>query len=102
MTEATSSRYFTTYTGVTLPFRFVDELTRRETQNRNTFFVVDFDALDRPTCFRKMVRGEVEMAHRYAYHGDGSALAEAEITDCEGDVVVLRFGEDGRPTPDVP
>jgi hypothetical protein len=42
-----------------------------------------------------MVYGEVELAHRYAYHGNG-ALRRAEVTMDE-ETVVLAFDEAGAP-----
>lgn len=46
--------------------------------------------------FEKMVYGEVELAHRYAYHDNG-ALKRAEISMLDEDTVILCFNEAGSP-----
>ena len=92
------ARYFTSYTGVKLPFKLVNPLSGAEVENRNTYFLGYFDAEDRLTGFDKMVYGELELAHRYQYHANGN-LRQAEITDIEGEVSVLGFAEDGAPLP---
>lgn len=87
-------RYFLTYTGVRLPFNLVTPLSADEVENRNTYFKGYHDAMGRLTGFDKMVYGEIELAHRYAYRADGS-LARADITDIDGDTQTLRFDADG-------
>jgi hypothetical protein len=89
-------RYFTSYTGVKLPFKLVNPLDAAEVENRNTYFLGYFDEAQRLTGFDKVVYGELELAHRYQYHADG-ALRQAEITDIDGDVSVLNYAEDGTP-----
>ena len=89
-------RIFTSYTGVKLPFKLVNELDAREVENRNTYFRGYFDAAERLTGFDKLVYGEIELAHRYQYHANG-ALRQAEITDIDGEVSVLNYAEDGAP-----
>lgn len=88
-------RCFLTYTGVKLPFNLVTPLSAAEVDNRNTYFKGWFEG-DRLLGFDKMVYGEVELAHRYAYRDDG-ALKRAEITDMDGEVTVLEFAPDGSP-----
>ena len=88
--------YFTSYTGVKLPFRLVNPLSSGEVENRNTYFQGWFDAAERLTGFDKKVYGEVELTHRYEYHANG-ALKRAEITDIDGEVTVLEFDADGNP-----
>lgn len=87
--------YFLTYTGIKLPFKLVTPLTTAEVDNRNTFFKGYFDG-ERLLGFDKMVYGEIELAHRYTYRPDGS-LAQAVITDIDGDSTVLGFDETGSP-----
>ncbi len=87
-------RIFTSYTGVKLPFKLVNELDAREIENRNTYFLGYFDAEERLTGFDKLVYGEIELAHRYLYHPDGT-LRQAEITDIDGEVSVLNYPADG-------
>ncbi|OYY92671.1 MAG: hypothetical protein B7Y41_14800 [Hydrogenophilales bacterium 28-61-23] len=87
-------RYFTTYTGVKLPFKLVNALDAGEVENRNTYFLGYFDAEERLTGFDKLVYGEIELAHRYVYHANG-ALQQAEITDIDGEISLLNYAEDG-------
>jgi hypothetical protein len=86
-------RFFVTYTGVKLPFKLVNELQASEVENRNTFFCGYFDAHDRLTGFDKLAYSEIELVHRYEYHGNGK-LKQAEITDIDGEVTVLNFDKD--------
>ncbi|OIR07793.1 hypothetical protein GALL_100750 [mine drainage metagenome] len=85
-----TTRFFVTYTGVRLPFKLVNELQAGEVENRNTFFRGYFDAQDRLTGFDKLAYGEIELAHRYTYHGNGR-LSAAEITDIDGEMTLLIF-----------
>lgn len=85
--------YFATYSGVKLPLKLVQALDPGAIVNRNTFFRGYFDTEGRLTSFQKVVYGEIEMEHRYAYHPDG-VLIQAEIIDAEGDATTLNFGED--------
>ncbi len=89
-------RHFLTYTGISLPFKLVNPLGPEEVENRNTFFKGYFDEADRLMGFDKMVYGEVEQAHRYAYHGNGT-LMRAEITDIDGDTSILEFADPDSP-----
>lgn len=91
-------RYFVTYTGVKLPFKLVNPLEEKDVENRNTFFRGYFDGQDRLTGFQRIVYGEVELEHQYQYHGNG-VLQQAEVTDADGEVSVLRFDESGSPLP---
>lgn len=81
-------RYFTTYTGIRLPFRLTGELDETEVQNRNTFFRGYFDADHLLLSFQKLVYGEVELEHHYSYDGSGKLLS-AEIVDEDGEVTVV-------------
>jgi hypothetical protein len=96
MSDAPVTRYFLTYTGVTLPFNLVTPLRADEIENRNTYFRGHYDAEGRLTGFDKMVYGEVELAHRYRYGADG-ALSQAEIIDIDGDCTTLEFTLTGGP-----
>ncbi len=89
-------RYFLTYTGVKLPFNLVTPLSAAEVANRNTYFKGYYDAAGVFTGFDKIVYGEVELAHRYAYRADGG-LERADITDIDGDTQTLSFDADGQP-----
>lgn len=92
-----TSRCFVTYTGVKLPFKLVNELEASEVENRNTYFRGDFDEQGRITGFDKLAYGDIELVHRYQYHDNGK-LKSAEITDIDGEVTMLTFNVEGKPT----
>lgn len=94
--EPETYRFFTSYTGVKLPFNLVNAIPEGALANRNTFIRAAFSAEGVLMGFEKIVYGEVELAHRYAYHGNG-ALARAEITMLDEDTVVLAFDVTGAP-----
>lgn len=89
-------RYFTTYSGVSLPLKLMEELPESGLANRNTYFLGEYDADDRLIALEKRVYGEVEMSHRYQYGGAGELL-EAEITDADGETTVLHMDPSGKP-----
>ncbi|BBL70169.1 DUF6156 family protein [Methylogaea oryzae] len=93
---AGACRYFVTYTGVKLPFKLVNPLEPGEVENRNTYFRGYFDGDGRLTALQSVIYGEVELEHRYQYHGDGT-LRQAEITDADGETNLLRFDDTGTP-----
>ena len=83
LTDTTSiCRYFTTYSGVQLPFKLVAELEEHEIRNRNTYFRGYFDADGVLLRFQKIVYGEMEIEHQYTYDKDGK-LTHAQITDAD-------------------
>lgn len=82
--------YFTTYTGVRLPLKFVNPLEEHEVRNRNTYFCAYYDDADRLIGCHKLVYGEVELTHRYEYRDDGS-LRRAEITETDDSPRELLF-----------
>lgn len=87
-------RYFVSYSGVKLPLNLVNPVEAEALSNRNTFIRAYFDASGALTGFDKMVYGEVELAHRYEYHPNGT-LKLAHITMLEEDPVTLTFDETG-------
>ncbi|MFG1346293.1 DUF6156 family protein [Xanthobacter autotrophicus DSM 431] len=89
-------RFFVTYTGVKMPFRLVEAIPAEQLNHRNTFIRAYFDGAGQLTGFDKMVYGEVELAHRYAYHANG-ALRRAEVSMVDEDTVVVAFDEAGAP-----
>ena len=89
-------RFFVSYTGVKLPLRLVNPIGPEQLSNRNTFIRGYFDAAGAFTGFDKMVYGEVELTHRYSYHGNG-ALSAAEIVMTDEEPVTLHFDENGAP-----
>ncbi len=85
-----SIRYFTSYSGTKLPLRLVGELSPADMHNRNTFFRGTYDAAERLVVCEKVVYGEVESRHEYAYHPDGQ-LARAAIDDGSGEAGIIDF-----------
>lgn len=93
--ENCACRYFISYSGVKLPLKLVNELPdESHLENRNTYFRGCYDADQRLMLLEKLVYGDVELRHVYTYHSSG-ILAEAEITDADGEIEVLRFDETG-------
>lgn len=93
---AANCRHFVAYSGVRLPLKLVNELDAASLHNRNTFFRGHDDVDQRLIRLEKLVYGELELQHAYAYHANG-ALRRAEITDADGEVTVLEFDEQGLP-----
>ena len=89
-------RFFVSYTGVKLPLKLVNPIEADALSNRNTFIRAYFNDAGLLMGFDKMVYGEVELAHRYAYHDNG-ILKQAEIAMLDEDTVTLCFGEAGSP-----
>lgn len=87
---ATICRYFTTYSGVQLPFKLVSELGEHEIRNRNTYFRGYYDADGVLLSFQKIVYGEIEIEHQYTYDASGK-LTHAQITDADGEITELTF-----------
>jgi Family of unknown function (DUF6156) len=86
-------RYFLTYSGIKLPLKLVSPLPPDSVANRNTYFGAKFDGHERIVLCRKIVYGEIEFEHRYAYHDNG-ALRRAEI-EAEDETRVVEFDEQG-------
>ena len=95
MTDQSES-YFLTYSGIGLPLKPVTPLEPGEIENRNTYFAVRYDQAGRIEHIRKIVYGDEELVHNYKYREDGS-LAEAQITDADGETNVLQCDEQGKP-----
>lgn len=91
MTASTATlRYFTSYSGAGLPLKLVGELAADDMRNRNTFFRGRYDDAGRLVCCEKIVYGETEVRHDYAYHADGR-LARATIDDGGDDPAVVDY-----------
>jgi hypothetical protein len=88
-------RYFLSYSGVRLPLKLLGPLEASELKNRNTYFRATYDAEGKIVSCEKLVYGEVELRHDYAYGADG-ALARARIAMGE-DVSEIDCGADGVP-----
>jgi len=87
-------RFFTSYSGVKLPFNLVNAIAAEALSNRNTFIRAYFDQAGMLSGFDKVVYGEVELSHRYQYHGNGR-LKRAEIVMLDEEPAALHFDEAG-------
>lgn len=96
MPDFPTQRAFLTYTGIKLPLNLTSPLDEASLKNRNTYFLGHYDEQNRLCLVEKMVYGEVEMCHRYDYHGNGQ-LKSAVITDAEGEENTLEFDAEGQP-----
>ncbi len=95
MTGARDYKYFLTYSGVRMPLNLVNPLAPDELENRNTYFRVTYDAGGRIATCEKLVYGEVELAHAYAYRADGTLRhARIELGD---EVTEVSCDETGAP-----
>lgn len=89
-------RYFLTYSGVKLPLNLVRPLEPDELENRNTYFRATFDESDRMLTCEKIVYGEIEFIHTYAYRENG-VLSHARI-ELGGEATEVVFDTQGAPT----
>jgi hypothetical protein len=87
-------RFFVSYSGIKLPFNLINAIAAEALSNRNTFIRAYFDDAERLSGFDKMVYGEVELSHRYEYHGNGR-LKRAEIMMSDEEPVTMDFDETG-------
>ncbi len=87
-------RFFTSYSGVKLPFNLVNAIAAEALSNRNTFIRAYFDSAGVLSGFDKVVYGEVELSHRYQYHGNGQ-LRRAEIVMLDEEPAAIDFDEMG-------
>src|SRR3974390_2769070 len=81
-------RSFVFFSGVKMPFNLVNAIAEESLSNRNTFIRAYFDNAGLLTGFDKVVYGEIELTHRYQYHGNGT-LRRAEVAMLDEDAVVL-------------
>jgi len=97
--DRSACRFFVSYSGVKLPLKLVNELDQDGLSNRNTYFRAHFDAQGHLVLCEKLVYGEIEFTHRYAYHANG-VLKQAEITTADEETSVLCFDDAGTPIVD--
>lgn len=89
---APPTRYFLSYTGITLPLKLTGELQAADLRNRNTWFEASYDADGRVLAIAKQVYGEVEMSHRYEYDTSGALCRSTIQTGDEEPRVIERTG----------
>lgn len=92
--SSSTCRYYVTYSSVKLPLKLVNPLQETDIANRNTYFRAYYDAHDRMLLCQKIVYGEVELEHRYAYHDNGN-LMQADIREADDEPRVMRFDAQG-------
>ena len=92
--DSQECRFFVSYSGVKLPFNLVNAIAPDALSNRNTFIRAWFDPAGVLSGFDKLVYGEVELSHRYEYHGNGR-LRRAEIVMMDEEPVAMSFDETG-------
>ena len=85
-----TTRYFLSTSGVRLPLRMVNEIEPDALSHRNTFIRAEYDDAGRLLKFEKIVYGDIELTHLYAYDAAG-ALNRAEITLLDEEPMVLDF-----------
>ncbi len=86
-----STRYFLSYSGVSLPLRLVEEIPESSLRNRNTWFLAEHDEAGRILRIEKRVYGETEMTHDYRYDAAGKLLEARIMIGEEEDAQTLRF-----------
>jgi len=91
-------RFFVSYSGISCRFNLINAIAVEALSNRNTFIRAYFDDAERLSGFDKMVYGEVELSHRYEYHGNGR-LRRAEIMMLDEEPVTMDFDETGSQVP---
>ncbi|WGJ13215.1 DUF6156 family protein [Methylocapsa sp. D3K7] len=89
-----TARFFVSYTGIKLPFNLVNPIAKEALTNRNTYIRAYFNETGALSCFEKIVYGEIELAHRYEYYGNGS-LKTAEISTPEEESLFVYFDVTG-------
>jgi len=89
-------RYFVSYTGLKLPFKFVNEISDQDLGLRNTYFKAFFED-DVLLSFQKIVYGEVEYEHQYDYYNDGT-IKQAKIAEFDSDDIrIIAYNDQGTP-----
>jgi hypothetical protein len=87
-------RYFTSYTGVTLPLTLVTELDAGGVERRITCFRGYYDGHGQLIRVEKVVYGEIEFTHQYDYAADGS-ICKAVLTEDDEEPRTLVFDDQG-------
>ena len=88
-------RYFTSYTGVALPLKLVNELEDDGIDTRITYFIGYYDTNERLSIIEKMVYGEIEFSHHYEYHNNDT-LEKAIIINADELPRTLLFNTQGQ------
>jgi len=89
-------RHYIAYTGIRLPYKFVNEISDEELNLRNTYFKAYYDKEGKMTRCEKIVYGEVEFTHNYDYYADG-VIKRAEILEAGEGARYIHYHENGFP-----
>ena len=84
-------RYFTTYSGTSLPLKLLNELDHESLENRITYFTAYFDEQERLRVIEKVVYGEIEFSHHYEYRNDN--LIQATLTEEGEEPRIMMFDQ---------
>ena len=87
------TRYFTSYSGVSLPLNLVNEL-EDGVQQRITYFIGSYNQ-ERLLKVEKIVYSETEFTHDYSYDDNGN-LVQAVIIEQGEDPRTLVFDAQGQ------
>ena len=88
-------RCFTSYTGVKLPLKLVNELDDESLDKRISYFKGFFDEHGRLKILEKVVYGEIEFSHHYEY-SDDNMLSKAILIEAEEVPRTLVFDNEGH------
>lgn len=91
-----TTRHFVTYSGVRLPLNLSSELGAAEVHNRLTFFRAGYDAAGLLLKVEKLVYGEIESFHEYAYYPSGALQQARVISIAEESCTLMQYDESGR------
>lgn len=87
-------RHFVSYSCSKVPLTLVGPIAADAIANRNTFIRAYYNSEGLLAGFQKLVYGEVELTHRYDYHGNG-VVKRATVFMADDDPVVMVFDETG-------
>lgn len=87
-------RYFTSYIGVKLPLKLVNELDGTGIDKRITYFTGYYDEEERVKIIEKVVYGEIEFSHHYEYNADDE-LEKAILVEDDELPRTLMFDDQG-------
>ena len=94
MTNQQQTKYFTSYSGVSLPLNLVNEITDDVTR-RITYFTAYYDDKNKLQRIEKVVYGEIEFTHEYSYDENGK-ITQAIIIEQDEESRTLVFDETGQ------
>lgn len=95
MTSNLSVRFFTSYAGIKLPLKLVNELDDDSLDRRITYFKAYYDENGRYIKLEKIVYSEIEFTHDYEYHPDGS-LSKVVMIEGDENPRILVFDQQGN------